>query len=255
MGASWKIAGASVIGSSHQRSGGRCEDSWSFSQCDDLENDCIAICVSDGAGSAVKGWVGAKAASKLVCRWLISAFDALHGSDDPGWRKSLWRDVRKPLERMSMISRSDLRDYACTVVSCAVHSDGRWVVVHIGDGAVVGRLESGFSILSAPVKGEHANETYFLTDKHFQRNMKVIKGCKSEERGELTGCALFSDGLEGSLINKRDGTVAPAIAHMLAWLDSRTSSEVAPAVEENLVKVFRPLTTDDCTLVLAVKTA
>ena len=249
----WKIAGESIIGTSHERVGGRCEDAWSFAKLEDDNQYCLGICVSDGAGSAPKGWIGAEAASRLVAEWLTTSFDTLYCGDDDLWRKSLWKHVRKPLDIMSSRSGSKLKDYACTVVSSVVHSDGRWMVVHIGDGAIVGRFEDGFRILSYPAKGEHANETYFLTDMLFYDSASLMKGNLEDESGALTGLALFSDGLESSLISKSDGQVAPAVIQMLGWLDEQKASDVQSALQKNLTDVFRPLTSDDCTIVIATK--
>lgn len=250
---SWKIVGASVIGTSHERLGGRCEDAWSFHNLKVKEGFCLGICVCDGAGSAPKGWVGAGAASRLVPEWITSNFEILYRGDDDLWRKSFWKNIRKPIEIMASRSKSKLKDYACTVVSSVVHSDGRWMVVHIGDGAVVGRFENGSRILSFPAKGEHANETYFLTDASLQNSATLTRGSSEDKSGVLTGFALFSDGLEGSLISKSDGQVAPAVSQMLGWLDGYDASDVLPALKKNLIDVFRPLTSDDCTLVIATK--
>jgi hypothetical protein len=253
LGATWKIAGASVIGLAHERLGGRCEDSWASRQQPVDGGSCFSICVSDGAGSAPKGWVGANAVCKLVCTWLLDDFECVYFGDHELYVSSFRKLVRKPIEKMAAHGTAALKQYACTVVSAAVCSDGRWVIAHIGDGGIVGRFEHGIEILSYPTKGEYANETYFITDHALQDVLKVLKGDSESKRGALTGLALFSDGLEGSLISKRDGKVAPAITHMFEWLDKNDLGSVSLAIRNSLHEVFRLKSNDDCTLAIGVK--
>jgi hypothetical protein len=109
--------------------------------------------------------------------------------------------------------------------------------------------------VSAPRKGEHANQTFFVTEDDAPDNLRVVRGDRTGNVGAALGFALFTDGIEGSLVDRREGKVAPALRGMFGWLRGNPESEVSDALRCNLEDVFRPRSQsgDDCTLVLVVE--
>src|SRR5262249_55684338 len=102
-------------------------------------------------------------------------------------------------------------------------------------------------------KGEFANETFFITDDDAATNIN-IQTSTGPECGTLpSGFALFSDGVEASLVNRRSLQIAPCLATMLARVNEDAEEEVAKAIEQNLRAVFRQKSSDDCTLALLVR--
>jgi len=185
---------------------------------------------------------------------LVENFDRAFVQEEDDLRWSVCSLVKRPLRRMANRSKIKLREYACTVVAAAVCEDGRWVVIHLGDGGVVGLFGEHLRIISQPKKGEHVNETFFITDDDAVDNLSIVRGNERHEEGAISALALFTDGVEGSLINRHTKQVAQAIRQMFTWLHCQPESEVGAALGRNLGEVFRVRSGDDCTLVLAVKT-
>lgn len=249
----WKCAGASVIGIQHDRNGGKCEDAWMYYRHCHLETQYLGICVADGAGSVSKGRVGAIVASNVLSYWLTNNFNLAFSSDDEDLRFLICSAIKRPLRKLAQQSKVKLGEYACTIIGAAVCGDGRWIVVHLGDGGVVGKFGDKIDIVSFPKKGEHVNETYFITDRDAVDNIVIIKGPCFNCNDQLEGLALFTDGIEVSLINRHERKVASAIWQMLSWLSLNHESDVNASIKHNLTDVFRGRSGDDCTLVLVLK--
>jgi hypothetical protein len=134
----------------------------------------------------------------------------------------------------------------------AVDSSGRWLAVHLGDGGIVGRFGTDVAEVCRPQKGEFVNQTFFVTDSDAAANLRVVGWGRDDETRTASGFALFTDGMEGSLVHRRTGQVASAIPQMLSWFDGNTDAEIAAALDRNIAEVFLPRTSDDCTLVVVV---
>ena len=103
-------------------------------------------------------------------------------------------------------------------------------------------------VLSIPKKGEYANETFFVTQNDAAEHLQF--GVSTKEIKDVTGFAVFSDGLERLLYCHTTLAVAPAITGMLDWHKQTDEDTVSQALEKNLTEVFRAKTNDDCSLVL-----
>jgi len=247
----WKVAGSSVIGKQHEDAGGRCEDAWSSSRRALPSGDyALAVCVSDGAGSAANGWVGAQMTSKVLSNWLTENADRMFECDQDDRKWSITSILKRILRRAAERSGAEIKSYACTVVAVLVVSDGRWLTVHLGDGAVVGKLNGELKALSVPRKGEFANETFFVTDKDAVESLDIQISSEHESGNSVTAFALFTDGVESSLVNRRTGEVSRVLNDMFGWLSDNPEQDVSVALESNLMQVFRPRTGDDCSLAI-----
>jgi hypothetical protein len=158
------------------------------------------------------------------------------------------RQIRKAAARVGHRPH----DYACTLLAVAVDSSGRWIAVQLGDGGIVGRFGTEIADVSRSQKGEFANQTFFVTDPDAAVNLHVVGSGRNSESRTASGFALFTDGMEGSLVHRRTGRVAGAIPQMLGWFDGYPDAEVSAAIDRNIAEVFGPRTTDDCTLVIMV---
>jgi hypothetical protein len=182
--------------------------------------------------------------------WLVNNFfDVISMSKEDSSYEAV-AVAKRPLRRLASKSRLRLRDFACTLVAVAVAQDGRWVAAHLGDGGIVGQFKEGLRAVCVPKKGEFANETFFITDEDAAINIDMQNSADAGAGTLLRGFALFTDGVEASLVNRRSMQVAPALATMLSWLVTNPEEEVAKAIEQNLQGVFRQKTADDCTLAL-----
>jgi serine/threonine protein phosphatase PrpC len=243
-----------VIGKQHEDAGGRCEDAWHAVRrvVPGVDQEVVATCVCDGAGSTSKGWLGAVLVSKLVSNWLVANFArVLEMSKDDAGRKVV-ATAKRCLRRLATKECVNLREFACTMAAVAVAQDGRWVALHLGDGGIVGQFDTDLKPICVPKKGKFVNETFFVTDEDAASNVDIQTSLRTGYPTLPSGFALFSDGVEISLLDRRSMQVAPVVATMLGWLVENSEKEVTEAIEANLKAVFREKTSDDCTLALLV---
>lgn len=250
----WRCAGASVIGVQHERNGGKCEDAWSCYRISTSIPEVLAVCVCDGAGSAPRGWEGANAISRLAAEWLAANFDWAFAAADETLKAAVFSSIKDGLHVLASDSGTALEDYACTMVALTLASDGRWFVLHLGDGSVIGQLGDEIKVISPPMKGEFVNETYFVTDGDAVANTAVVRSSDPLNDAPPRGFAIFTDGIESSLLNRHNYQVAmPVIRQMFGWLRENPEPQVTEALQINLKEVFRSKSGDDCTLVLVVE--
>lgn len=246
--AQWSAAAASVIGRQHELAEGRCEDAWAIARHNlGPERRVLALCLCDGAGSATNGWAGAHITSRYFATWLGANYaDLARCPSRAASRASAI--LRRMLRRAARAKRTSIKSFACTLAALVVADDDRWMAFHIGDGAIVGRVDGAWIPLSIPSKGEFANVTYFVTDDDAPDSMRVRWAGDSANSGQPTAFALFTDGVEGSLINRQTGEVAPALDYVSDWLRVHSEDEVSAALARQLEEVFRGRTGDDCSL-------
>ena len=254
----WACAGANVIGRSHELNHGRCEDRWSRYRRNSggVHGEVIAACVSDGAGSVSFGYIGASVVSSTLTKWLVDKFPLAVSASTDEIKSMLMPYLLSKLRQIASRKQTTLRNFASTIVAVAVAEDGSGMALHLGDGGIIGRFGAELRQVSVPMKGEFANETFFVSDRDATDRMRILRWgpCEACDSGAdfepANGFLLFSDGLETSLLQRTTQAIAPAASTMLTWLENYPEPEVTTAVQSNLHDVFRLRTMDDCTLVL-----
>ena len=232
-------------GRSHARAGTRRQD--------DLEQICygdtIISVLADGAGSAELSHEGARTVVSTALTFLCACLDArgVLALDD------LLDAVRAA--RSAVVSAADelgrpARDLASTAIVVAAGPDAT-MVVHVGDGAVVGRSHDGdLRVVSWPEQGEYANTTFFVTDDELR--------FQSVELEALDGFAAFTDGLQLLALDfERRAPHEPFFAPFFEALATgeRDDRELSAQLETFLAQDarLRERTDDDLTLVVALR--
>lgn len=106
------------------------------------------------------------------------------------------------------------KDLASTLLFAAIKGE-QCLIGHLGDGAIGGLYGNELKCISNPDNGEHANETYFVTTKHAERALKIIKGNIKEK--DIHAFVLMSDGSTEGLYSKRENKFIESLQkHMLA---------------------------------------
>ncbi|MDR3108269.1 MAG: protein phosphatase 2C domain-containing protein [Planctomycetaceae bacterium] len=241
----WRVSGASVIGTSHTKSKTVCQDAWAAYRTQTV----LSVCVCDGAGSAMFSDEGATLVSKFLTQLFADKFKFAFYRPKKFVRLAF--SIAKNKLRKIAAGRS-LREFACTVVLAAIHADGRWLTLHLGDGGIIARFdENKFRVISPPLKGEFANETVFITSFGASRCVNINRsGIRAKN---LTGLALFSDGLERILYNHQTYEVALAVENMMTWQDKADEQRISGAIKQNITEVFRQKTDDDCSLIITTR--
>jgi hypothetical protein len=75
-------------------------------------------------------------------------------------------------------------------------------------GGIVGSFGGALRIVSAPRKGEFANETFFMTDNDAVASIDIQSGNAGGPPPPPEAFVLFTDGVEGALVNRRTGEVS-----------------------------------------------
>lgn len=254
----WLYGSASVTGPSHYSSNTPCQDASHTSASPDGQWLAIAVC--DGAGSALRSKDGADLVAKSFANRLLS-LSAQFSSRLPGaWVNDFViqqiLDVRSELRKLA--GSDDLNDFHSTLVACLLGPSGGFSI-HIGDGALFGGTGSGTSkdgciyldnnfFISKPANGEYANETYFLTEGNWIKNLRITPLPQADWVivGSDGGCALCLD--------SGDQPKPEFVAPLITLLSKNSSSEWASLLQATLADSKADLlTNDDKTLVICMR--
>jgi hypothetical protein len=253
----WRFASATVIGTSHLKSGTPCQDHY---RCRVFRNGAdepiIAIAVSDGAGSATRGEDGAT----ITCASMIEQaelFLAGNRSLSSMTKEDAheWLDVvRRAIDDHASDAEHEVRDYACTLLFALVGVEAA-VFLQIGDGViVVNDQDQHWSWVFWPERGEFANTTFFVTDAAAADHLRF-----DQRHGSIGEVALLSDGIEPLVLHYASRTVhAPFFDRMFGPV--RRSQVIGEdlALSQDLEgylssPAILQRTDDDKTLVLATR--
>lgn len=241
----WSWACASAIGSSHLRTGVRCQDAH---RCLEVDGTLIAI-ASDGAGSAPRGGEGAVLVCRTLATELAAAVRPARELNDDAITQ-IFDGVRDRIAHAAAGQSATMRDFAATAV-VVIASAGDTVIVHVGDGAAAVRHEGRWQVGSWPDGGEFAGTTFFVTDDGGAKLRVTRLGHAVDEVAALT------DGLERLALSFADESVhAPFFEGMMRPLATRTtigrSADVSSMLHGYLSSEgICSRTDDDKTIVLA----
>ncbi|GMV42888.1 MAG: hypothetical protein AMXMBFR64_46040 [Myxococcales bacterium] len=184
MSSAWRVLGASVTGESHAASGAPCQDACAWVVRGDGQ---LVVAVSDGAGSASRGDVGARVAVASVMASLRETPDPI----GPGVLEAALDVAIAAVHAEADALGVAPRELAATLILAAAGT-GAAAAVQIGDGAavVLGHGESPQALTRPPV-GEFVNETTFLVTPGARGRAQ-----RGDWRGAVSALVVFSDGLQ-----------------------------------------------------------
>jgi hypothetical protein len=166
-GVTWRVVAASAVGTSHAASCSACQDSF-FAQVEaDLNNQpVLTIFVSDGAGSALHGGIGAQLAIQSARSFVIQHYaHAWETGLNDNWAVECIQAVRAKIYDAALQQGAKARDFACTFLG-VVASPVSTLLMQIGDGGIVVDVGNGLTVPITPMVGEYANMTNFVTDQN-----------------------------------------------------------------------------------------
>lgn len=260
MSTQWNTAFATVIGTSHEKTGSPCQDACHCRTIQTSDGQEIFLGIaSDGAGSASRSEVG----SSLTVKMFFEEFGQLIKSEEDiclinrnlvlDWLKNVKAQifVRATSEALSP------REFACTVL-CAIVGLNNSIFFQIGDGAIVVSETpvDEYGCIFWPQHGEFANQTNFIT----QENLSDILGFEYSQ-GTVNRVAIFTDGIERLVLDFSERSVyPPALNSIFEWLQNNpqmsTDQNPSPALISYLNSSFiNSRTDDDKSLVMAARVA
>ena len=177
-----KVVAASVTGLLHANNNAACQDCYKYA----FGKNLVAV-VSDGAGSAKYGKIGAKNVCEVLCDLLKNATfskieEEIIKSVNVVRQKLLFHRLNKTKKD------AGLAVFAATIVGVVYHK-GCGVFFHIGDGAALSLSDDVNFVASRPENGNFSCETFFFTQQNWLENLRFtrIQNAKS--------ILLMSDGL------------------------------------------------------------
>lgn len=241
----WSQVSAEVQGSGHKKTDTPCQDKTICIS----RNKVHLIALADGAGSASLSHYGAEAVITQVGNYVVDNFDNLCELGFKEIKASIAQVMRHTLEALSIQLGCEKRDLSSTFLLVAVKRD-RFISIHVGDG-VIGILDrDGLKVLSSPENGEYANMTWFTTASSLEAVMRIYAG----DASITSGFILMSDGVEPSLYNGTDDTLADAVFNLMYMNAKCSAGEMKAMLEDCLANVISLRTRDDCSLALLSRT-
>ncbi len=179
----WHCVGTSVIGKSHIDSGIECQDFHSFRISKDQLWAALVVC--DGAGSAKRSAESAETVANFFSESLLKLAETLNHKPPGEWINDyVIQSVLDVRAKLRGAAQSDtLAQFHTTLVASLIGPQGGFAI-HIGDGAIfTGNIKKDKSnnkvnlddglFISAPHNGEYANETFFITESAWIKNLRI----------------------------------------------------------------------------------
>lgn len=250
----WKIILDSAIGTSHIKSGNLCQDNCYadvIRTVDDQEY--LVVLVSDGAGSAKEGGMGAELACETaifsISTSLEKEFEAIFTEQSA----VTWiEDIRNVISDKAKADGLTVRDFACTFLGAVIGGD-RSLFFQIGDGAIVLSVNNVQGVVFWPESGEFANMTYFVTDQDALSNLRIqISNMSFKE------IAVFTDGIQRLALSFEQQCPHPPFFDPMFSVLRKHPPELCEILSEQLRQFLNSpavneRTDDDKTLVLATR--
>ena len=177
-----KIIASSVTGQLHLTQGQPCQDCFKYTKGQNL----VAV-ISDGAGSAKYGKIGAKTICSTIC-------DILKNADFNKVEEKIIYALKTARQKLMLHRLNKTKDdfglpiFAATVVG-VVYNQNQGIFFHIGDGAAISLHEDRDFTASRPENGNFSCETFFFTQQAWRENLRFTK------INNASSILLMSDGL------------------------------------------------------------
>ena len=235
----WFGTAASIVGTGHVAGGIPCQDSSAVV----IESEFQLAVVSDGAGSARLSHFGSAAVVEALVD--LGPSVAIPRSDAEGVEVAE-RIAKHCLARLDQTAEDlgcEVQDLAATLSFVLVRGESV-LAGCVGDGIVAATGPSGSEVLVGPARGEHANQTEFITSNGAARRLRLRWG----PLGRRDGFMVMSDGAADSLFERSSARLASAVGRVLSWFDENSQSAVVEAIEASVLPLLTSKTRDDCSI-------
>ena len=247
---SWRTVAVSVVGTSHLEQNLPCQDECFAEVVDGKGASWLLVVATDGAGSAQAGAVGAG----LCVEAIVTAAHEVCATDTPP-TDSTARDLFA-CARQTVLTYAEEKSIAprelATTLLCGLFRGQQGIVFQIGDGAMVLDGPDGLWVPIAPMNGEYANSTRFVTDDDALDQMVAVS-----IESPITRLAAFTDGVQSIAVHRASGKAHAPFFQPLFDTLVRAPADSDDALAHGLQTFLSSAgviqrTDDDKTLALAV---
>lgn len=233
-----RVIATKITGGLHESKKTPCQDFYQYA-CSG--NKLVAV-VSDGAGSAKYGKIGAK----VICETLVNVLINTPLKDVEG---AVINAINRARDRLIIHrlnkskSENEILNFSATIVGVVYHKN-RGVFFHIGDGAGIAMHSESNYTISRPANGTFSCETYFYTMNNWKKCLRFTNIKKADSLCLMTdGVTNFA--LSEDMCKLKDGFICP-INKFLKEETNKTKALIALNNTLN-TKQARKLNSDDKT--------
>lgn len=185
-----------------------CEDSvFSYSS----KNGVLGVSLSDGAGSYKYASTGSDIVTKVSASFMADKFERLYELDNDTIAEYVLHEVLIPIKEVASSKNEEILQFSATLLCVAVHPDGRYIIMHVGDGAIVGlNIKNETEVISVYEHDGPVNQTAFVTVPG--TDVFVKKG-----NGGYASFVMMSDGPEDFLVNEMGANPRVRLMQQLAF--------------------------------------
>jgi hypothetical protein len=256
--AHWTVSAASVRGRGHEQTGAPCQDS--SAAIVSPNGKWVALVASDGAGTARRSEIGANFVAREFAMCLLRLSEECDRRAPGAWVSDrVIQDIVLIRDRLRANAGSDdISEFHCTLVAALIGPTGG-LTVHLGDGAIFGGAAEGRAgdvidlareyFVSLPQNGEYSNETVFLTERDWVKNLRIhpLAAADWVMLGTDGGISLAMVGES----KPKSGFVIPVIRALIKEGDFPERCEALARILDD--RQADRLTNDDKTLVAAIR--
>ena len=145
-------------------------------------SDRISVCVSDGASFTPYGREAAQKVATLAARLFYDRFWPLMLAKPDAVRRELCAAILPELQRYAKEKNIPPEWMAATLLVLAMDEQGRYLCVHLGDGAILEQprdTPDRFRMLSAPSNGVLPHSTYLTMNADLMAHLKFSRSLEA----------------------------------------------------------------------------
>lgn len=253
---SWRIARACVVGTAHSAQGRECQDRFVAQQLRSACGEMIVVAaVADGASSASQSGTGAETAVDSFLDCVVATLRDMRVAQLPEDAPRAWlQTVRDNVLEQAAKAARPAHDYASTFLG-VVAGEEACFFLQLGDGMIAVRSgeSADWEMGCTPQRGEHVNETYFLTSSDALERTEIRR-----LSGIISDIAMTTDGLQSACFDRNAGLpFRDFFDHLMTTLLA-TPAEQEDQLDAGLARFLESdsldaYTGDDKTLVLAAR--
>ena len=250
--AKWEIKGFTLVGSSHQSDGLPCQDNYKVRQTKNTR--WTAICISDGAGSAIYSEKSSKFTVEKFSESLLVLGETIDKIGYGSWINDyLAKEIIKLREGIRHNNKtSELADFNCTLVALLIGEEVS-ITIHVGDGAIVSGVDINAQeeeyvlnsklYISYPKNGQNSNETFFVTEPLWFKDIQI------KHFGKIDWFLMGSDGGIELFCEEKTRLDGALVSEVIGNLRTKTQSKTNLSKITNRPELIKRTSDDICCVI------